>query len=234
MSGTRGWQVFDEDLPILTYEYSFGPDHANALAVGIPGGIAVVSAPCRVDDSAFAELAKRGPVKALIASNAFHHMGLPEWQRRFPEAALFAPAQSIARVERRSKLGGIRPLADLAPLAGPGVEFLDMPHYKTGEVLVRMTTARGVAWYLTDVVLNFEKAPGGAIGGLLFRALNTAPGLKFNNVASTFMMRDKKAVKRWLAAEYDRAPPRFLIPAHGPIVACAADDHSARSLFATR
>ena len=30
----HGWKVFDAATPILTYEYSFGPGTANALAVG--------------------------------------------------------------------------------------------------------------------------------------------------------------------------------------------------------
>ena len=47
-----------------------------------------------------------GAVRALIASNAFHHLGVPEWKSRFPDAAIFAPAQAIARVEKQSKLRG--------------------------------------------------------------------------------------------------------------------------------
>jgi hypothetical protein len=45
-----------------------------------------------------------------------------------PGAAIFAPAQSIARVERQSSLSGIRPLADAAAITGTAVELVDMPH----------------------------------------------------------------------------------------------------------
>lgn len=44
------WNIVDTSFPIATYEYSFGPGLANSLAVGIDGGIAIVSPPCRVVD----------------------------------------------------------------------------------------------------------------------------------------------------------------------------------------
>src|SRR6185295_9515323 len=100
----------------------------------------IVSPPCRAAAGVFDDLSPYGPVRALVASNAFHYLGLPEWKARFPEAGVFAPAQSIARVERQSKLSGIRPLADAAAIAGSRLELVDMPHYKTGEVLVRIAS----------------------------------------------------------------------------------------------
>src|SRR6185437_15051035 len=118
-----------------TFTYSFGPGIADSLAFPVEGGVAVVSPPCKVPGESFAELEKHGKVRALIAPNAYHHMGLPEWKARYPEAEIFAPAQSIARVEKQTKLGGIRPLAEAAKL-GDRVELVDMPHFKSGEVLV--------------------------------------------------------------------------------------------------
>src|SRR3954467_12503510 len=144
------WNVLDADTPILTYTYSFGPGTANALAVrGAGDGLVVVSPPWRVNQSVFEHLRAYGPVRALVASNAFHYMGIPEWKRRYPDAAVFAPAQSLARVERQTKLPGIRTLAEAASITGGQLELIDMPHYKTGEVMVRLTTPRGLVWYLT-------------------------------------------------------------------------------------
>jgi len=44
-------------------------------------------------------------------------------------------------------------------------------------------------------------------------------------------VRDKAALKRWLAAECEKAPPDWLIPAHGAIVDCAANRERLRALF---
>jgi len=225
------WIAFDAKLPVLTFAYSFGPGMSNALAVGVDGGLAVVSPPWRVADAAFDELARYGPVKALVASNAFHYLGLPEWKRRHPDAVLYAPAQSIARVRRKTGLAPILPIGEDMKIANV-VEFVDMPHYKTGETLVKMSTSRGRAWYVTDVVLNFERMPRHPVARALFALSSSGPGLRFNNLASLFMVQDKGALKRWLAAEAARDPPDFLIPAHGPVVDCVAQRGDVEKLFA--
>jgi len=228
----HGWKVFDAQTPILTYEYSFGPGVANALAVGGEQGLVIVSPPCRIEAGVFDDLSRYGPVRALVASNAFHYMGIPEWKTRFPEAAIFAPAQSIARVERQTRLHGIRPLADATPIAGHGLELVDMPHYKTGEVMVRIKTPRGMIWYVTDIVLNMPTLPSHPVFKMMFRLSRSGPGLRFNNIAPVFMVKDKAALKRWLAVEFDKMPPRWLIPAHGDVVDLESNRNAARLLFA--
>jgi len=230
----HGWRIFDARTPILTYEYSFGPGTANSLAVGGRDGLVVVSAPCKVADGVIDDLSRFGRVRALVASNAFHHMGIPEWKRRFPDAEIFAPAQSVARVEKQTRLRGIRPLAEAVAIAGSGLELVDMPHYKTGEVLVRAKTDRGLVWYVTDVVMNLEALPSHPVGKAMFALTRSAPGLKFNNLMSLFMVRDKKALKRWLAAQLEIAPPTWLIPTHGDIVEAGPRMQEMQRLFATR
>ena len=227
----HGWQVFDAKMPILTYAYSFGPGVCNALAVGGQDGLLIVSPPCRVDPTVLDDLAAYGPVRALVASNAFHHLGLPAWKARFPDAAVFAPAQAIARVEKQTKLSGIRPLAEAASIAGPRVELVDMPYYKTGEVLVRMTTERGIAWYVTDIVMNLPVLPRHPLVRFMFSASGSGPGLKYNNIAPLFMVKDRKALRRWFADEFRRNPPRWLITAHGDVVDFTATPDAQRSLF---
>jgi hypothetical protein len=211
---TSSWTVVESSLPALTYTYSFGPGIANALALVVEGGVVVVSPPCNPPESAFTELEQRGPVRALVASNAFHHMGLPSWKARFPDALVFAPAQSIARVEKRAKLTGIRPVAEAAKLLGDRVEILDMPHYKTGEVLVRWRADGGWAWYVTDVAMNIPKVPKGLFG-LLTRWTKSAPGFRRNAISATFMVKDKRALYAWIAEQARKTPPGLVVTCHG-------------------
>jgi hypothetical protein len=227
----HGWKVFDATTPILTYEYSFGPGTANALAVGGRGGLLVVSPPCRVQPGVFDDLAPFGKVAALVASNAFHHMGLPEWKARFPDAEVFDPAQSVARVMKQSKLPGIRPLAAARELCGERVDLVDMPHYKTGEVLVRIASARGAVWYVTDIVMNLRELPSHPVPRLMFKVSRSAPGLKFNNIAPLFMVADKRALRRWFTEEFNKTPPAWLIATHGETVEFATHPTARRELF---
>jgi hypothetical protein len=229
----HGWRIFDARTPILTYEYSFGPGLANALAVGGKSGLIVVSPPCRAATGVFDDLLQYGPVRALVASNAFHYLGIREWKARFPDAAIFAPAQSIARVEKHSSLRGIRPLAEATPITGTAVELIDMPHYKTGEVLVRITTERGVVWYVTDVIMNMPALPRNPVIKLMFRLSGSGPGPRFNNIAPLFMVQDKAALRRWLCEEFRKAPPDWLIATHGDIVDFKQNPDVGRRLFAT-
>jgi hypothetical protein len=229
----RRWKIFDPDTPVLTYEYSFGPGTANALAVGGKDGLFIVSPPYRATEASFEDLRAHGPVRALVASNAFHHMGIPEWKRRFPDAEVFAPAQSVKRVERQTKLSGIRPLSDAAAITGLHLELVDMPYYRTGEVLVRVKTARGLIWYVTDIILNLQVLPRNPIINLLFRSTGSAPGLTYNKVGPLFMVKDRPALKRWFAVEYEKNPPRWLIATHGAIADFEAEPEKGRELFAT-
>lgn len=228
----HAWKIFDERTPILTCEYSFGPGLANALAVGGKAGLVVVSPPLRAAAGVFDDLAQYGPVRALVASNAFHHLGIPEWKARFPDAAIFAPAQSIARVEKRTSLTGIRPLSEAGSITGPALELIDMPHYKTGEALVRITTERGVVWYVTDVIMNMPELPRNPIARFVFRVSGSAPGPKFNNIAPLFMVRDKAALRRWLCDEFRKAPPAWMIATHGDVVDFEKNPEVRRTLFA--
>jgi hypothetical protein len=208
------WTIVDPSLPALTFTYSFGPGTANALALVVNGGVVVVSPPCTPPENAFTELEAHGPLRALIAPNAFHLMGLRAWRERYPDVPIFAPPQSIARLEKQSKLTGIRPLAEAASLIGDRVQLVDMPHYKTGEALVRWPIEGGWAWYLTDVAMNITvRLPG--LFGVLFRLTKSTPGFRRNAFAGAFMMKNKRSMYAWLGAEAEKTPPRLLVMCHG-------------------
>jgi hypothetical protein len=215
------WTPVSDDLPLLVCSYSFGPGYAIALAAPCDGGYVVVSPPCNAPESTFAGIEKRGKVRALVASNAFHNMGVGAWKERFPDAKLFAPAQAIARVEKKGKVTGVHPLSEIGALAGPELELIDMPHYKTGEVLVRVKHGKHVVWYVTDVIMNLPKVPQGFFG-TLSKWTKSAPGLRPNGISAMFMMKDKKSLYRWLRAEIEKAPPTTLLVCHGEHVMSGA------------
>jgi hypothetical protein len=210
------WTVAEPSLPALIYKYTFGPGEANALAIPVEGGVAVVSPPVNGPEIMFTELEKHGPVRALIAPNAYHTLGLVPWKTRYPDVALFAPAQSIPRLEKQTKLNDIRPVSDMRKSLGDRVEVIDMPHYKTGEVLVRWRVDGGYAWYFTDVMFNMRELPPGPFG-LLFRCTRSAPGLRRNFMAGVFMVKDKRALHGWIAEQAEKTPPVLVVPCHGAV-----------------
>lgn len=211
---TASWVPVEPSLPALTHTYSFGAGTANALAIPVEGGVAVVSPPFQPEEAVFTELEKHGAVRALIAPNAFHSLGLAGWKARYPDAPIFAPAQSIARLTKQTKLSGIRPLAEAQKLAGDRVELVDMPHYKTGEVLIRWRSEGGWAWYITDVAMNLtQRIPG--LFGAVFRFTKSTPGFRRNAIAGMFMVKDKRALYGWIAEQAEKTPPRLIVMCHG-------------------
>jgi len=181
----------------------------------VGGGLLVASPPCRVADDAFDALASRAPVRALVATNAFHTLGLAPWKARFPGAAVFAPPQSLQRVTKVSGVGGIRPLSEAAALTGERVALVELPYFRTGEALIKVRTAEGLLWYVTDIIFNLPRLPSQPLFALLFRLTDCAPGLRINRIAPLFMVRNRPALWAWLAAEARRDKPRWLVPAHG-------------------
>ena len=226
------WQVFDADTPVLTCSYSVGPAVSNALAVGTPGGLVLVSPPYRASDAVFEGLRKYGPVRALVASNAFHYVGIPEWKATFPDAKVFAPAQSVRRVKKKTGIEDVKPLAEATSITGERLELTDMPYYRTGEALVRIHSARGLAWYVTDLILNIRELPRNPLLKLLFKLTASAPGLRFNKVGPKLMVRDGRALRAWLKEEYERTKPRWLIATHGAIADLEAEAEAVQRLFA--
>jgi hypothetical protein len=213
------WAAVTSDLPVRTCAYNFGPGYASALAVPCDGGVAIVSPPCHATEATFADASSLGKVRAIIAPNGFHTMGVAPWKARFPDAPVFAPAQSIARVEKKAGVSGIRPIAEAASLTGPSLELVDMPHYKMGEALVRVKHGAHVLWFMTDLIMNMPELPKAFPFKQLFKWTNSAPGLRPNGIASRFMVKDRPALFRWLRAEVEKAPPTILVACHGdPVI----------------
>jgi hypothetical protein len=215
------WSIVEPSLPALSYTYSFGPGIANTLALVAEGGVILVSPPFQPKDTAFTELEKHGPVRALVAPNAYHHMGIGSWKARYPDAKIFAPAQSIKRVEKHTKLSGILPLSEMgAKLLGDKIEMVDMPHYKTGEVLVRWRVEGGWAWYVTDVMFNMPQLPKGLFGTIM-KWTKSGPGLRRNAIGTTFMVKDKRSLFAWLVEQAEKTPPVMVVACHGDVAKLA-------------
>ena len=213
---TPTWTVVEKSLPALTCTYNFGPGLANALALTVEGGgLIVLSPPCNVPDEIYTELEKRGPIRALVAPNAYHSMGLVPWRARYPDVPVFAPAQSIKRLEKTTKITGIRPAAEAAALLGDRVELIDMPHYKTGELLVRWRADDGAwVWFMTDVAFAMPTLPKG-IFGTVMKLTKSGPGFRRNAIAGFFMVKDKRALYAWISAQAAEKPPTLIVPCHG-------------------
>ncbi len=209
------WLPVAPDLPIATCEYMVGPGRSKALAVPCAGGLAIVSPPYDAAESTYAAIEARGRVRALVAPNGLHYMGMAAWKARFPDAAIFAPADAVVRVAKKTRLSDVKPLSELGALAEPGVELIELPRVRGGETLVRVKNGAHVAWYLTHLITNMPTLPPEFPFKHLFAWTKSGPGLRPNGVFSMFLVKDKRALHGMLRAELDRLPPTIFVPCHG-------------------
>jgi len=210
----EGWNVIDRDATVLWREYSFSKGaYATTLVFRGIDGLVVVSPASRLDDRAYDALADLGTVRALIASNTFHHLGQRAWRERFPDAESYAPPRAVATLAKKVPGLRFRPLSELAL---PGhVRWEDPPGFKTGEALVSVDTARGPVWYTGDLLTNIQRTPGPPTSWL-FSLTDSAPGFRLFKLAVWLFVKDRKALRAWMLPQLERHPPAIVVPGHGP------------------
>ncbi len=216
-----GWEVIDEERGVLTREYAFTKGaFARMMTVRLKDGRLLAASPAPdLPAAALQALERRGGVGAIIATNGFHHMGVPSWRAAFPKARVFAPLVAHPRLrKRRPELIDISPLQDLATMLPEGVEVRDVPGIKLGDTWVQVKTARGPVWYVSDSCFSMKEAPGSLIPRLLFRWTDSAPGFKINGLALKLFMRDRASYRRFFLTELERELPTVVLTAHGAIV----------------
>lgn len=220
-SEADGWTVLDEDAALLTRVYRFGPNaFARTMVARFKDGeLVVMSPPCSPDDAALKALEPFGKVTALVAPNGFHHLGLPEWAKAFPDAKLYAPDKALARVRKKQPdLSPLRPLAELGRESTSGVELLDLPFFSIGEAWLKAPSRDGQVWYVSDSCFNLASLPPALVVRLLFKWTKSAPGFRINRLGNLIFLKDRAGYKSWFAEQLRDEEPAIVVPAHGDVV----------------
>ncbi len=217
---SSGWTVLDENAGILTREYAFAPK-ANARMMIARGadGLVAISPGSNMPDAAFAELERFGKVTALVAPNGFHHLGLPEWKKAFPAAAVYAPTGAHPRIQKKQPaLGAVAPLTDLEKKLGPDVEVVEAVGYKTGETWLLARGARGPVWYVSDTFFSMTELPEAFLPRIAFKWTGSAPGFRAARAVSLFLAKDRPALRAWVKQRAAASSPAIVLTAHGAVV----------------
>lgn len=210
----EGWNVIDGDAGLLWREYPFAKGaYATTLVLRGESGLVVVS-PCPgLDARAYDALREIGEVRALVANNAYHHLGQKEWRARFPDATSHAPATAIAGLEKKVPGASFGPLSEVALRAGSA--WCEPPGLKSGETMVHVESARGPVWWTGDLLTNIQRLPGPPLRWL-FSWTDSAPGFRLFKLAVWTFVKDRASLREWMLREIDACPPALIVPAHGP------------------
>jgi hypothetical protein len=215
----KGWNVIDRDSAVLWRQYSFGPGVATTMVFrGAGDGLIVISPANHLEESALDELSSFGKVVALVANNGYHWLGQPLWRKHFPEARTFAPAQGIPRLSKKLPGVQVEPLAALAPLLGDRAKVVDGPGLKVGNAFATVRGKSATYWYPSDLLSNMPKLPPGFVFRTLMTMTDSAPGYRLFRPAVWLQVKDKSAIRVWIAEELAKLGMLTVVPAHGPPV----------------
>lgn len=217
----HGWTVLDRELGVLSYTYSFAPGStANAFAARMKDGrMLVVSVPSRVEPGVFDDLLTFGEVGAVAVNNGFHHLGLPEWHLRFPDARFFADPLAAKRIAKKNECApDLEPIDALQDLLGDDVHFTRVPNTKMGESWACARTSNGHAWYTSDVLSNLRALPSKFFIRMFFKMTGTRAGFGVFHTGLKFIVNDKKATLLQLSNEMNARSPTIIVPGHGDLL----------------
>lgn len=204
---------------VRSYRFS-GASTSNAFVVRFGDGeLAIISPPCHVDEAGFTELDALGRVSALVAPNGFHHLGLPAFAARYPDAKLYANPSASKRIAKKyPKMRAFESMEALEARLPAGLRIFDPPHMKTPDAMAWAETPSGVIWYSNDVLGNLSELPSAWILRKLFEWTKSAPGFKVNRLVLKFF-RPQAPFAEWFRSEIETRPPIIVVPGHGDIVA---------------
>jgi hypothetical protein len=87
--------VWIADGPDVSF---YGFPYPTRMGVArLPSGALWVWSPVALDDELAAEVAALGDVQHVVEPNKLHHLALPAWRERWPDARLYAPPGLSAR-----------------------------------------------------------------------------------------------------------------------------------------
>ena len=161
----------------------------------------------------FEQIEALGRPRVLVAPNHFHHMSLPRYRERYPDAWAVAAPGALARLGRKGH-AGLRPCADVQPLLPAGTHFLLPEGLKNGEAWLSFDDAGVRTWLVGDAFFNVIR-PVTGVFGVAVRLLDVSPGLKLGRTFRWVGIRDTEAYRSFVREAAERERPAKLAFCHG-------------------
>ena len=186
------------------------------------GGLCLFSPVRGLGPQAAASLEKLGDVEVLLAPNHWHTMGLQEYARAYPNAAICTSAGARKRLEQVTKLR-FQDLTQLQRLLVRRMRLTMPDGLKTGEVWLSISDTQHRGWLVVDAFC-------GPKGKKDDRAREP-------DVLATFPrfgLADSTVYREWLEQQLESDPPTVIIPCHGAAIFDSQLPKKIRRLVATK
>jgi hypothetical protein len=180
-----------------------------------PGGGVVVHSPTWLGPGTFERVEEVGRPVAILAPNYFHHLSVPRFRERYPEAAVLATKTAMPRLTKQGHKG-LADVAERADLLPEGSKILVCEGSKTGEVWLSLPggAGKGPTLAVCDGIFNVERPTTGAMG-LVLRLTQSSPGLQLGKTIRWLAMADRPAFVEWAVKTIGDLAPGRIVMSHG-------------------
>jgi len=183
----------------------------------------LVYSPARLGRDVFEQIEQHGTPRILIAPNHYHHLALPLFRERYPDALVAASPVAIPRLERLGHTG-VEPLAAAREHLPDGVALIECEATKTGETWLEDRRDGGVELAVGDAFFNVA-GPMRRVMGLALRVLRGAPGLCIGSTYRWLALADERRYHGWIRDYLAALDPQSVSFCHGdPIVGVDCGD----------
>ena len=165
-----------------------------------------------------AELRKMGRVSFILAPSVGWHHGLKEFGAKCPGAKYVAAKSAHEKLVRATGLKFETPWESLRGLVPELVQLLVPDGLKNGETWLRVQTRRGMAWIVSDTIVNYANIPKG-IGGWRYLVRGLGPGMRIPMFHKMMAIESTGALRSWIFERIREDRPAVLIPLHGAPIA---------------
>lgn len=187
----------------------------SMMLVKLPGGGVLVHSPTWLGPGTFERVEEVGRPVAILAPNYFHHLSVPRYRERYPEAAVLATKTAMPRLAKQGHkgLGDVAERADLLPV---GSKILPCEGSKTGEVWLSLPgkEGEGPTLVVCDGFFNVQRPTVGAMG-LVLRLTQSSPGLQLGKTIRWLAMADRPGFVAWAGKTLTEVAPRRVVMSHG-------------------
>jgi hypothetical protein len=158
----------------------------------------------------------------ILVPNAYHHLGVKAWQKKFPDSKLYASDIALKQLIKKkifSHKDMIHSVADLKLLLPSDMNITEPPGHRAGDIwLIKYNENKSSLWVTCDSFLNYDRVSNQPFARLMQKLLGAAPGLKMSQIVKWFILDDRKQFKKWLLEQIAIDNPVALIPSHGEVL----------------
>jgi hypothetical protein len=158
----------------------------------------------------------------ILIPNAYHHLGVKAWQKRFPNIKLYASDIALKQLIKKkifSYKDTIHSLAELEQFLPNNMAISEPEGHRAGDVwLIKYNKNKTSLWITCDSFLNYDRVSNQPLARLMQNVLGAAPGLKMSQVVKWFILDNRKEFKRWALEKISSDNPSTLIPSHGEVL----------------